>query len=122
MPPGDVDIIRQRFTETTWSGQALVREENYKLSDGNSSHWFYLPKEQDWAVINGLQPQTAADQRLADFIKYRTGESDQIHYVGESDGELVIPDAQIISAHQGLAEGEVQVYAMPLLENAQRLE
>jgi hypothetical protein len=122
MPPGDVDIIRQRFTETTWSGQALVREENYKLSDGNSSHWFYLPKEQDWAVINDSQPQTAADQRLADFIRYRTGESDQIHYVGESDGELVIPDAQTISAHQGLAEGEVQVYAMPLLENAQRLE
>jgi len=65
-----------------------------------------------------VQPQTPADQRLADFIRYRTTESDQVHYVAESDGELVIPDAQIIRAHQGLAEGEVQVYAMPLLENA----
>jgi len=118
MPPGDVDIIKQRFTETTWSDQALVREEVYKLADGNSSHWFYLPKDHDWAVINGLQPQTPSDQRLADFIRYRTGETDQIHYVAESDGELVIPDAQIISALQGLPEGEVQVFAMPNLKNA----
>ena len=114
MPPGDVDIIRQRFDETTWSGQPLVREENYKLSDGNSSHWFYLPKDQDWAVINGHQPQTQADQRLADFIKYRTEENAEVHYVGECDGELVIPKPHVITAHQQLPEGQVQIYAMPL--------
>jgi hypothetical protein len=122
MPPTDVDIISQRFSETTWSGQSLVREENYKLSDGTNSHWFYLPKGQDWAVINGQQPMTDADYRLADFIKYRTLGNDQIHYVGENNGELVIPDAQVIRSHQGLAEGEVQVYTMRGLQNPKSFE
>jgi hypothetical protein len=122
MPPTDVDIISQRFSETTWSGAPLVREENYKLSDGTSSNWFYLPKGQDWAVINGQEPMTEADYRLEDFIKYRTQGSDQIHYVGDSNGELVIPDAQVISSHQGLAEGEVQVYTMTDLQNLKSLE
>jgi hypothetical protein len=122
MPPTDVDIISQRFSETTWSGQSLVREENYKLSDGTNSHWFYLPKGHDWAVINGQQPMTDADYRLADFIKYRTLGNDQIHYVGENNGELVIPDAQVIRSHQGLAEGEVQVYTMRGLQNPKSLE
>ena len=122
MPPTDVDIISQRFSETTWSGAPLVREENYKLSNGNGSHWFYLPKGQDWAVINGQQPMTDADYRLADFIKYRTLGNDEIHYVGESNGELVIPDAQVIRSHQGLAEGEVQVYTMQDLQNSKSLE
>ena len=122
MPPTDVDIISQRFSETTWSGQSLVREENYKLSDGTNSHWFYLPKGHDWAVINGQQPMTDADYRLADFIKYRTLGNDQIHYVGENNGELVIPDAQVIRSHQGLAEGEVQVYTMRGLQNPKSFE
>jgi len=122
MPPTDVDIISQRFSETTWSGQPLVREENYKLSDGTNSHWFYLPKGQDWAVINGQQPMTDADYRLADFIKYRTLGNDQIHYVGENNGELVIPDAQVIRSHQSLAEGEVQVYTMRGLQNPKSFE
>jgi len=122
MPPTDVDIISQRFSETTWSGQSLVREENYKLSDGTNSHWFYLPKGQDWAVINGQQPMTDADYRLADFIKYRTLGNDQIHYVGENNGELVIPDAQVIRSHQSLAEGEVQVYTMRGLQNPKSFE
>jgi hypothetical protein len=122
MPPADVDIIRQRFDETTWSGQALVREENYKLADGNTSHWFYLPKNQDWAVINGLEPQSKADLRLADFVRFRTEEKDQVHFVGECDGELVIPEPRVISAHQELPEGEVQIYSMPLLENSESFE
>jgi hypothetical protein len=122
MPPTDVDIISQRFSETTWSGQSLVREENYKLSDGTNSHWFFLPKGQDWAVINGQQPMTDADYRLADFIKYRTIGNDQIHYVGENNGELVIPDAQVIRSHQSLAEGEVQVYTMRGLQNPKSFE
>jgi len=122
MPPTDVDIISQRFSETTWSGQPLVREENYKLANGTSSHWFYLPKDQDWAVINGEEPATDADHRLADFIRYRTDVNDQVYFVGQSDGELVIPDAAVIRAHQGLAEGEVQVYSMQDLQNSKRLE
>lgn len=122
MPPTDVDIITQRFNETTWSGQSLVREENYKLSDGSSSYWFYLPKDQDWAVINGDAPVTVADHRLSDFIKYRITGNDEVHFVGESDGELVIPDAQVLKAHQGLPEGEVQVYSIQNLENSKSLE
>lgn len=118
MPPTDVNIITQRFSETTWSGEPLVREEKYQLGDGSASHWFYLPKDQDWAVINGQEPMTSQDSRLADFIKYRTAGSDQVQYVGMRDGELFIPDAQVLARHQGLAEGEVQVFSMIDLKNA----
>jgi hypothetical protein len=122
MAPTDVDIIGQRFAETTWSGQALVREENYQLGDGSSSHWFYLPKEQDWAVINGEVPITEKDCRLSDFIQNRTGGSDQVHIVGLRNGELITPSEQVLNNHRGLAEGEVQVFSMKDLENPQRLE
>jgi hypothetical protein len=122
MPPTDVDIISQRFAETTWSGQSLVREENYQLRDGSSSHWFYLPKEQDWAVINGEAPITEKDCRLSDFIQYRTGGSDQVHIVGVSNGALLTPSEQVLNNHRGLADGEVQVFSMKDLENSQRLE
>lgn len=117
MPPADVDIITQRFNETTWSGQPLVREESYKLSDGSSSHWFYLPKDHEWSVINGSAPLSEADNRLSDFVKHRVSERDQVHYVGQRDGELVIPDAEILKSHEGLSDGEVQIYSMQDLEN-----
>ena len=122
MAPTDVDIIGQRFAETTWSGQALVREENYQMRDGSTSRWFYLPKEQDWAVINGEQPVTDKDCRLADFIQYRSGGSDQVHLVGVSNGQLITPDAKVLNDHLGLADGEVQVFSMKDLENSQGLE
>ena len=118
MAPTDVDIIGQRFAETTWSGQALVREENYQLRDGSSSHWFYLPKEQDWAVINGEVPVTEKDCRLADFIQYRTGGSDQVHIVGVSNGNLITPTEQVLNNHRGISDGEVQVFSMKDLENS----
>ena len=119
MAPTDVDIIGQRFAETTWSGQPLVREENYQLRDGSSSHWFYLPKEQDWAVINGEAPVTEKDCRLADFIQYRTGGSDQVHIVGVSNGNLITPTEQVLNNHRGISDGEVQVFSMKDLENSQ---
>lgn len=122
MPPTDVNIITQRYTETTWSGQPLVREETYAMRNGTTSHWFYLPKEQDWAVINGHAPRTPEDNRLADFIKYRTIGKDQIHFVGMRDGEVIIPDAQVLTDHQGLADGEVQVFSMNDLKDSQSLE
>jgi hypothetical protein len=122
MPPTDVDIIGQRFAETTWSGQALVREETYQMRDGSTSHWFYLPKEQDWAVINGEDPMTDKDCRLADFVQYRAGTNDQVHFVGISNGSLVMPSTQVLNDHVGLADGEVQVFAMKDLENTQSLE
>jgi len=122
MPPTDVNIIKQRFDETTWSGQSLIREETYKLVDGTSSHWFYLPKDHDWAVISGQAPMTAADERLADFIKQRTSDSDQVHYVAEIDGELVIPDAIALKNHESASGGQVLVFQMGNLENPQSLE
>ena len=122
MAPADVDIIGQRFAETTWSGQPLVREETYKMSDGSASHWFYLPKDQDWAVINGEQPMSDRDCRLADFIQYRTAGGDQVHLVGLSNGQLITPDEQVLRNHRGIAEGEVQVFSMKDLENSQSLE
>jgi hypothetical protein len=122
MPPTEVNIIKQRFDETTWSGQALIREETYKLADGTSSHWFYLPKGQDWAVISGQAPMTAADERLSDFIRERGGIADQVHYVAEIEGELVIPDALVMENHQSASGGRVQIFQMEDLENAKRLE
>ena len=122
MPPTDVDIIGKRFAETTWSGQPLVREETYHLQDGSLSRWFYLPKDQDWAIINGEEPLSDKDCRLEDFIKYRTGGSDQVLLVGASNGQLITPSAQQIKEHQGLADGEVQIFSMKDLENPQRLE
>jgi hypothetical protein len=92
------------------------------MRNGTSSHWFYLPKEQDWAVINGHEPMTAEDNRLADFIKYRTTGNDQVHFVGMRDGEVIIPDAQVLTDHQGLADGEVQVFSMNDLKDSQSLE
>jgi len=122
MPPTDVNIIKQRFDETTWSGQSLIREETYKLVDGSSSHWFYLPKDHDWAVISGQTPITQADERLADFIRQRTSGSDQVHFVVEVDGELVIPDARALKNHESAAGGQVLVFQMDNLENPQSLE
>lgn len=122
MPPAEVNIIKQRFAETTWSGSALIREETYKLADGTNSHWFYLPKGHDWAVIDGQAPMTAADERLSDFIRQRSGVSDQVHYVAQIDGELVIPDGLVLRNHQGASGGQVQVFQMEDLENTQSLE
>jgi len=122
MPPTDVNIIKQRFDETTWSGQHLIREETYKLTNGTTSFWFYLPNDHDWAVISGQAPMTPADERLADFIKQRTGGSDQVQYVGQIDGELVIPDASVLRSHQDAYGGLVQVFQMEELENSQSLE
>ena len=122
MPPSDVDIIGHRFAETTWSGQPLVREESYQMRDGSTSHWFYLPKGQDWAVINGQEPLTDKDCRLADFVQYRAGANAQVHFVGISNGTLVTPSSQVLNDHIGLADGEVQVFSMKDLENSQSLE
>jgi hypothetical protein len=122
MPPTDVKIISQRFSETTWSDTALIREETYQLENGSSSHWFYLPKEQDWAVINGHAPLTPADDRLADFVNNRIGGSGQAIYVGMRTGELILPDAQIIQSHANLPEGQVQVFLMDGLKDSKSLE
>jgi hypothetical protein len=117
MPPADVGIIQQRFHETTWSGQSLIRHESYQLANGQASNWFYLPKDQDWAVINSYSFPSPVDHRLEDFINNRVNPSDQVFYVGQKDGELVIPDAKAMQPHSTAISGEVSVYRMLNLEN-----
>ena len=117
MPPTSVDIIQQRFQETTWSSQSLIRQESYQLPSGEASHWFYLPKDQDWAVINSYSFPTPVDERLEDFIKNRVTNADQVFYVGQRDGELVIPDAKVMQAHSTALSGVVNVFRMEDLEN-----
>jgi hypothetical protein len=117
MPPTSVDIIQQRFHEATWSGRSLIRQESYQLPSGETSHWFYLPKDQEWAVINSYSFPAPVDERLEDFIKNRVTTSDQVFYVGQKDGELVIPDATVMQAHSTALSGEVNVFRMEDLEN-----
>jgi hypothetical protein len=45
-----------------------------------------------------------------------------VHLVGMRDGEVIIPDAQVFTDHQGLADGEVQVFSMNDLKDSQSLE
>jgi hypothetical protein len=65
---------------------------------------------------------TAADERLADFIKQRSGGIDQVHYVAQIDGQLVIPDTLVLRNHQNASGGQVQVFQMEDLENTESLE
>ncbi len=112
MPPTSVDIIQQRFQETTWSNQSLIRHEAYQLANGDTSHWFYLPKDQDWAVINSYTFPNPVDEKLEGFIKNRVFDSDQVLYVGQRGEELVIPDAKAMEQHSTSISGEVNVYQM----------
>lgn len=105
MQPSDVNIIKARFDENTWSGQPLIRHESFTLTEGRAQHWFYLPKGHDWDVINGQVSIDQPDPRLRDFIRQRTPSSDQIFLVAEKDGEVFIPDV----ATQNL-EGMVSVF------------
>lgn len=118
MAPTSVDIIQQRFQETTWSNQSLIRQETYQLFGGGSSHWFYLPKNHDWAVVNSYSPPSPIDERLEDFIRNRVTDSSQIYYVAESEGELVIPDGKARQLHSDVTGGEVNVFRMEDLENS----
>ena len=105
MQPSDVNIIKARFEENTWSGKPLIRHESFQMHDGNSQHWFYLPKGHEWNVINGLVSLDQPDPRLTDFIKQKTLSADQIYLVAEKDGEVFIPDV----TSQNL-EGKVSVF------------
>lgn len=94
MQPSDVNIIKQRFAETNCTAEPLIRHEQYNLVSGKSQHWFYLPKTHQWEIIDGTVTTDSMDARLADFIKQKTSESDQIVYVAEQDGELIVPDVR----------------------------
>lgn len=91
--PTDVNIIKQRFNETTWSNQVLLRHETY-VHENHAEHWFYLPKGTDWDVINGKAEVSQTDGRLSDYIHQVAATKDQVFVVAEKDGELFIPDYQ----------------------------
>ena len=122
MPSGDVNIIRERFDQANWAGQALIRQESFPMAAGQSAHWFYLPSDREWSVINGAVNPSSVDARLADFVTQQTQSGDQVLYVGKMDGELVIPDAQVLEEQQSLPEGIVTVFKVSDLENSQSLE
>ena len=114
MPPTSVDIIQQRFHETTWSSQSLIRHETYQLTSGEKSHWFYLPKDQDWAVINNFAVRSPIDDKLEGFVKNRVFDSNQVFFVGKRDEDLVVPDLNVMQQHLGAGSGEVNVYQMAI--------
>ena len=92
LQPNDVNIIKQRFAETNCTNEPLIRHEQYNLISGRSQHWFYLPKTQQWEIIDGKVATDSLDPRLTDYIKQKLDASDQIVFVAEQDGELIIPD------------------------------
>ena len=107
MQPSDVSIIHQRFMENSWSNQNLVRHESYQLTPDVKQHWFYLPKSGDWDVINGAVDVRTVDPRLFDYIKLVSNNSDQILFVAERDGEVIIPDVKTESI-----EGTLKVFKL----------
>ena len=98
--PESVEIIEERFRETTWSGQELIRHEQYALPDGGSANWFYLPKNWDLAEPSKLT-------ELQESLEIKDVEG--VEYVGYRDGEFVIPDNKALSRIQNLF-GTVTVY------------
>jgi len=106
--PETVDIIQQRFTESTWSGQELIRHEEYLLPSGETRHWFYLPKGDAWDLFSQTEPH----KPLVELQKsLNIGAEQDISYVGLSQGQLVTPNPDKLQEIQGL-EGTVTVYKL----------
>jgi hypothetical protein len=105
--PDDVKIIQQRFDETNWDNQPLLRHEIYKDSS-STEHWFYLPRSQSWTLADG---SVSVDHHsglsaLIDAQK-NTGE---VKFVYQHDGELVHPEIS-----QTQLTGSVNVYRLEQL-------
>ena len=108
LAPESVDIVKNRFTETTWSGQPLIRHEEYPLATGASSHWFYLPKTEGWGVFgSGEKPAQLVE--LQESLQI-TPDSD-VHYVGLKDGVLAMPRQETLDQIRDV-EGTVSVYKL----------
>ena len=111
MAPENVEIIKSRFTETTWSGQQLIRHEEYPLASGSSAHWFYLPKSEGWGVFDsGVKPTQLVE--LQESLKI-TEETD-VHYVGLKDGLLITPNQEALDQIRGV-QGTVSVFKVGLV-------
>lgn len=106
--PDTVDIIHQRFAESTWSGQQLIRHEEYLLATGDSKHWFYLPKGANWELFGEGETQ----KPFLELQKYlNIGPDQDIQYVGMSQGQLITPNIAKLQEIQGL-DGTVTVYKL----------
>ncbi|MEY2816209.1 MAG: hypothetical protein RJA78_785 [Actinomycetota bacterium] len=106
LAPESVDIVKNRFTETTWSGLPLIRHEEYPSVSGNNSHWFYLPKSEGWGVFDsGARPAQLTELQETLQIKPDT----EVHYVGLKDGVLAMPSQEVLDQLRGV-EGTVSVY------------
>lgn len=111
LAPESVDIIKNRFTETTWSGQALIRHEEYPLASGNSSHWFYLPKTEGWGIFDS-GPKSAQLVELQESLNIKP--DTEVHYVGLKDGVLAMPSQESLDQLRNV-EGTVSVYKVGLV-------
>ena len=86
--PSEVKIIQQRFDETNWNSQPLVRHEIYK-DETTTEHWFYLPKNQNWTLSDGTLAIEEHHSGLARFINEQ--QSSEHRFVYEHEGELIHP-------------------------------
>jgi len=105
LAPENIQIIEQRYAESTWSGQSLIRHEQYSMADGSANHWFYLPKSSGWDVFG--QPQPEILTKLQESLEITPAM--QVQLVGLSGGQLVTPENNKLQEIQGL-EGIVTVY------------
>lgn len=109
MQPRDVNIIRQRFDETNWSGQQLVRHETYQL-ENHQEHWFYLPNGFDWQLNQGEARVSAISSGLANLIDQQKVGGNLIHFIAEVDGELIHPEL-----NSNELSGKVSIYRLEQL-------
>jgi len=111
LAPESIEIVKDRFTETTWSGQALIRHEEYHLASGTSSHWFYLPKAEGWGVFDSDE-KPAQLTELQESLQIKP--DSEVHYVGLKDGVLAIPRQETLDQIRNV-EGTVSVYKVGLV-------
>ena len=111
LAPESVDIVKNRYSETTWSGQHLIRHEEYPLASGDSSHWFYLPKAEGWGVFDsGAKPTQLVELQESLNIKSNI----EVHYVSLNNGVLAMPSQEALDQIRNV-EGTVSVYKVGLV-------
>lgn len=105
--PDDVKIIQQRFDETNWNHQPLVRHEIYQGAS-STEHWFYLPRTQSWTLDDGTL-SVENHSGLASLIHEQENTGDT-KFVYEHEGELIHPELSEIKL-----TGSVNVYRLEQL-------
>ena len=108
LAPENVEIVKDRYAESNWAGDALIRHETYQLPSGATSHWFYLPKATGWGVFDvGNEPGPLLELQKTLEIGPNSG----IHYVNTANDELITPPETVLEEIRGL-EGTVSVYKL----------